>query len=158
VQKVFQHKNEGAPERYQYRECGLDNIWLHGGVRLEKEDGDEFLYIEDQDELHRVIALSIVERGDRMTGRELWFLRQELGLSQVQLARLIRQDVQAVARWEKGKSRLPGAADRLIRLLYLGHDRGTVDVHDLLQQLAETDAAPRDRVFEQANGGWHLAA
>ena len=84
-----------------------------------------------------------------MTGRELWFLRQELGLSQAQLARLIRQDVQAVARWEKGRSRLPGAADRLVRLLYLGHDRGTVDVQDLLQELAETDAAPRDRVLKR---------
>ena len=155
--EVVHHKNPSARERYQYRECGLNNVWLHGGFRLEKEDGDEFLYIEDQDELHRVIALSIVERGDRMTGRELWFLRQELGLSQAQLARLIRQDVQAVARWEKGRSRLPGAADRLVRLLYLGHDRGTVDVQDLLQELAETDAAPRDRVFE-AHGGWHLAA
>jgi putative transcriptional regulator len=91
-------------------------------------DDDEFLFIEDQEDLHRAIALNIIERGDGMTGRELWFVRQELGLSQAQLARFIHADVQAVARWEKGKSRIPGPADRLVRILYLNHAHGDVDV------------------------------
>ena len=157
--KLFQHKDHEEPELYQYRECGLDNVWLLGGFCLEGEGEDEFLFIEDQEDLHRAIALSIVERGDGMTGRELWFLRHELGLSQAQLARWLRSDVQALARWEKGKSRIPGPADRLVRILYLEHIHEDVDVHDLLSRLDEMDAARRDKVvFEQAADGWRLAA
>lgn len=155
----FRQESHTEPPLYHYRECGLDYVWLLDGFRLEKTDENEFLFIEDQEDLHRAIALSIIERGDGMTGRELWFLRHELNLSHAQLARFIRADVQAVARWEKGKSRIPGPADRLIRVLYLGHTCGAVDAHDLLSRLDETDAMPRDKVaFEQAEGGWHLAA
>ena len=103
----FRQESHTEPPLYHYRECGLDYVWLLDGFRLEKTDENEFLFIEDQEDLHRALALSIIERGDGMTGRELWFLRHELNLSHAQLARFIRADVQVVARWEKEKAAFP---------------------------------------------------
>ncbi len=165
--KLFEHHKhrEGKAEPYHYRECGLDNIWLLGGYSLEDTPDGELLFVEDQEALHRVIGLSIINRGDPITGRELWFLRQELKLTQERLARLLNADVQAVARWEKGRSRIPGPADRLIRYLYLDSvcqelnaDKAP-DIREFLEALAELDRiTDAKRVFQPTPRGWEPAA
>lgn len=159
--RLFQHTTHqpDASRPYEYRECGLDNIWLLGGVRFEEIDGDELLFIEDQEDLHRAIALSIIMRGDRISGRELWFLRQELNLTQEHLARLLNADVQSVARWEKGKTKVPGPADRLVRYLCASQMSGDRDIKEFLESLAELDRITESKkVFQQTPEGWKRAA
>lgn len=152
----------GAPDKpsdfYQYRECGLDNIWIRGGFSLEIIGGEECLRVEDREELHEAIAASIVHRGDRITGRELRFLRHELRLTQGDLARLLETDVQSVARWEKGKTKAPGPADRLIRFLYLRKLEKDSDVMDFLEELAALDRMTNGKqIFQRTRTGWEAA-
>jgi DNA-binding transcriptional regulator YiaG len=160
--RVLEHKNAekaDKPSLYQYNESGLDNVWLFGGFSLEVVDGEEFLFVDDQEELHKAIALGIVRNGSRITGRELRFLRHELNLTQWDLARLLESDPQAVARWEKGKSRIPGPADRLIRFLYLERMHENPDVCELLETLAELDRLTHDKaVFERVQSRWQKQA
>ena len=52
-----------------------------------------------------------------MTGKELRFLRTELGLTQAELAALVHRDHQSIGRWERGECPMEGAAEALVRLL-----------------------------------------
>lgn len=111
--------------------------------------------MESLTKLHRAIALGIIRNGSRITGRELRFLRHELNLTQEHLARLLESGAQAVARWEKGKSRIPGPADRLIRFLYLEKMNENPDVCELLETLAELDRLTHEKaVSRRVASGW----
>ena len=64
---------------------------------------------------------------------------------------------QAVARWEKGKSRIDGPSDRLLRLLYIQrYSAGTGKVKTLLERLAELDNQSEALVQFENDNGWHL--
>lgn len=109
-------KDEGIrPEPYRYVESGLENVYLLNG--FEEEDGD--LTIKDIEGLHRAIALNIVMQRKAPSGRELRFLREEMDMTQAQLAHLLGINVQSVARWEKGQTEPNGAAVFALRILYL---------------------------------------
>src|SRR6266850_4391148 len=52
---------------------------------------------------------------DSMTGEELKTIRQQLGLSQADLARILKISPAAICRWEKGNRSISGMADSHIR-------------------------------------------
>lgn len=159
---VLQHHTseaDASPTIYRYVESGLENVWLVGGVSFDEDDGETCLFVEDREDLHKLISLSIIHRGDRISGRELRFLRHELELTQDHLARLLETDVQSVARWEKGKSRPPGPADRLIRSLYLLRYERNPNVMAFLEELTQLDRLTAGKqVFERRAREWRAAA
>jgi putative transcriptional regulator len=118
---------------YRYLECGLDDVWLENGYRVEQTPYGEAVSIEDVQGLHRLIARRIIEKPGKMSGKEFRFLRTELGMSQKKLGEFLDADAQAIARWERGVSEVPGPSDRLIRVLY----RECVDGNAKIQQLVE---------------------
>ncbi|MBM3347962.1 MAG: helix-turn-helix domain-containing protein [Betaproteobacteria bacterium] len=86
-------------------------------------------------------------------------LRKELELSQGGLAALLGSTDQAVARWEKGRTRVPKWADRLLRLLWREHAEGNVKVRGLIERLNSADEAKAARlVLERRPSGWREAA
>lgn len=101
---------------YRYTDSGLDNVIIEG-VNLIKDDaGDECLVIPNIGGLHREIVRGIVERKGGMSGRELRFLRTEMGMTQAELAAMLHREPLAVSRWERGESPLDGNAEALVRL------------------------------------------
>jgi len=63
---------------------------------------------------------------------------------------------QQVARWERGSSDISGAADLLLRLLYLGKVFGRVDPALFLEELEETDSVEDEKIiFDETEGEWH---
>ncbi|HFB97560.1 MAG TPA: transcriptional regulator [Bryobacterales bacterium] len=108
-------------KEYHYTGCGLDNVIIYGADFLTDDGGDEVLVIPAVNRLHRVIAEGIVRRPGRMTGKELRFLRTEMGMTPAELAALLHRDAQSVARWEKGRVEMDGNADTLMRLLAAEH-------------------------------------
>lgn len=144
---------------YRYTECGLRNVWLVNGYREETTPYGRAVAIENVDGLHRAIGRTIVRRPGRMTGAEFRFLRKELELSQEVLARYLGSDVQALARWEKGRARVPGPADRFLRGLYREHADGNAEIRKLVERLAEADAPDAGRLeFSLKGRGWREAA
>ena len=102
---------------YRYTECGLDNVIIEG-LEVAHDDADELVYvIPNINGLHRAISESIVFRDGGMAGKELRFLRTELGLTQAELAALVHRDHQSIGRWERGECPIEGAAEALVRLL-----------------------------------------
>jgi len=102
-----------------YTDCGLDNIFLLNGFEWEEVDGERYLSVADIDGLHRAIGLHIVMDKKAPTGQEMRFLRTEMGLSQAELGKLLSVSDQSVARWEKGKTDVPGTAVFSFKVMYV---------------------------------------
>jgi hypothetical protein len=68
---------------YRYTDCGLDHVCITDALFL---GGADAVHIPNVNGLHRAIALGIVTRGSMMDGREMRFLRTELGMTQAELA------------------------------------------------------------------------
>ena len=94
-----------------------------------------------------------------MSGKEIRFLRQQMDLTQSELARLIGCDAQQIARYEKGQNRMPGPADRVLRMLYREHLNDTCSTRAILEALDELDGRMDERqIFTETADGWKSAA
>ncbi|MBS0522250.1 MAG: transcriptional regulator [Proteobacteria bacterium] len=123
-----------------YPECGLDNVYLVNGYRVRRTPYGEAVSIEDVDGLYASIARSLVEKAGALNGKEFRFLRKHLGFSQSRLGEWLGYDEQTVSRWEREKSDIPPAADRLLR----GYHReikqgGAARLRELVTRLTELD-------------------
>lgn len=102
---------------YHYTECGLDNVYIQGLAPMIDDDGDEVIRITFILDLHRAIAEGIVGHPKGMSGRELRFLRGEMGMTQAELAGIVHVDKQTVGRWERGDTPLDSTAEVVVRRL-----------------------------------------
>jgi DNA-binding transcriptional regulator YiaG len=138
---------------YRYTESGLTNVWLANGYTIRKTKYGEGVSIHDADGLHRALARALSDK-PRLTGTEVRFLRKEMGLSQRGLGELMGVTDQAVSLWER-KGRLPTTADRLLRLIYVEHDRGNAPIRTTIQRINAMDSQDREQIIaEEAKGGW----
>ena len=104
-------------EEYHYTECGLDNVYLEKMNSVADHGGEETVSIPAIGVLHRVIAEGIISAPYKMSGREIRFLRTEMGLSQDEMAKLLRVERLTVSRWERDDNPINGAAEMILRLL-----------------------------------------
>ncbi len=117
-QHFFKPAEEVRAEPYQYKACGLDNIFLLNGYDVEYHDGERHVFVRDMDELHKAIGRHIVLKRKGLTGQEVRFLRNTLDLTQSELADQLGNNAQSIARWEKGQSEIPGDAEKLLRVIF----------------------------------------
>ncbi|MCJ2180806.1 helix-turn-helix domain-containing protein [Novosphingobium album (ex Hu et al. 2023)] len=127
---------------YEYKECGLPGIFLHNGYRIEEFEGEQYVAICDTLALHQAIGTQLVCKKKELAPAEIRFLRKTMELTQSDLAGLMGQSSQQVARWEKGASAIPGPADRLLRVIFLVSTMEDNEFLDLLKDLEEMDETP----------------
>jgi transcriptional regulator with XRE-family HTH domain len=63
-----------------------------------------------------VIALGIVRRKTSISGKELRFLRTEMGMTQAALAQVVHREPLTISRWERGEDAIDSNAETLIRV------------------------------------------
>jgi DNA-binding transcriptional regulator YiaG len=144
---------------YHYTESGLRNVWLANGYAVRKTPYGKGVAIENLEGLHRAIARQIIRLPRPLSGAEFRFLRKELELSQAGLADYLGCNVQALARWEKGKSRIPKPAERLLRALYRESDEGNAQIRELVERIGRRHAAAQAKFeFARRRGEWKAAA
>ena len=148
-----------AAEPYEYKECGLEGIFLHNGYDIIEHEGECFVSVEDTEGLHRAIGELLVVNSKELAPNEIRFLRKTMDLTQSELGRWMGKDSQTVARWEKGHTPIPTVADRLLRVIFLAQTLGP-EVHEsLLEVLRDIedmdDLTPRRvELYLAQDGHW----
>jgi len=104
---------------YQYKASGLDNIVLKKTPAFKCPGcGDTYPIISRIEEIHAEIADRLVKKASMITGKEMVFLRKEMGLKAKDLSELFGVHKVTVSRWETGREPIKLHYDRLIRFLY----------------------------------------
>ncbi len=111
----FLKGGEVSKEPYRYRACGLDGIYLLNGFR----EDDGAVSVSDIEGLHKAIARHLVVNRKALAPKEIRFVRTTMGATQTELAEMLGNNSQSVARWEKGQCDMPGAAEKLLRIIFL---------------------------------------
>lgn len=155
-----------ADRPYHYKECGLDNVYLSNGFELVEEDGELLVSIENVDGLWKAIGLNLITSQKVLSSREIRFLRGQMQMTQAELAAKLRVDDQTYARWEKGRSQLPGPADVALRACFLACDVAQPEGGEILDKWLEllNDLIDRDQplkdgvLFDCVNSTWSAKA
>jgi DNA-binding transcriptional regulator YiaG len=145
---------------YHYTESGLRNVWLVNGYRYHKTAYGPAISIAAVDALHDAIGRWLAAKPGRLTGSEFRFLRLELELSQRALGDYLGAAEQAVARWERGVTKVPRWADRFLRALWREHVDGNVKIRELVERLNAADERRGAAKLELRlrGGAWRAAA
>lgn len=119
--------------------------------------------IEDVDGLHRAIGESLARNRKTLDGREARFLRLEMGLTQLGLARLLGKSEQAIARWEKQRlareEKISENSERMIRLLYLETIGENTPLKEFLESIAGLEnLSDMSTSFHETDCGWEPIA
>lgn len=155
---LWMHEGDAVKPPLQWKGCGLDDVWLLS-YEIEDCDEEQTVSVRNLDGLHEAIAMFLAEKKKLLNGKEIRFLRQQLDLTQSEVARLLGCDAQQVARYEKGENKISGPADRLLRMLVREHFDGEVSVKDILKSVDEMDSLTDDRQMfrEHLDGHWAAA-
>lgn len=161
----FIEGSEMLAKPYHYLASGLDNIFLLNGVNEKETDYGPMVHIENINGLHHAIGLHIIEKQDPMKGPEFRFLRKQMGLSQLELAKHLGVSDQTIANYEKGKTGL-GPADPFMRTCYLLHILPEQTRLEVIKSMIETPTlkvrkklpdVPRRRIVEHWSEDHQLA-
>ena len=148
-----------ALQPYHYTQCGLDDVYLLNGYKRHQTPYGSGVTVENVEGLHSAIAEYICFNKAILSGKELRFLRKLMDLTQAELATWLGCDAQSIARWEKGKTEINGAANKLIRIAYLASCVGDINVAELIKNVSALDAKITERqLFEDTPEGWRVAA
>ena len=106
-------------QRYHYKECGLDNVYLENiEVRTCESCGVKSPRLPRILELHSTIARAVALQPTPLRGIDLRFLRKQLGYTAKRWASLLRVDASTLSRWENDEQPIGAQSDALIRFLY----------------------------------------
>lgn len=127
---------------YHYTESGLDNVYLYNISIVSDCKGEQVVYIPNVNQLHKVIAQGIINKNGIIDGKELRFLRTEIGFRQAEFSNQLGKEAQAVGRWERGECPMDKTVDTLIRIIsaaLLGLEIDMEKIPALHQQSAAND-------------------
>lgn len=149
--------------KYQYKESGLDYVWLENGFTIEDHPNyGQLVSIQNVRGLHDQIGIWLAKLPRRLTGAEFKFLRMELDNSQRILARLLGVGEQSIQLWERSRDKpVPNqAAERLLRVMYIDYLSPDSQLRPLMQQITSLDAelAATELHLANADMEWRLAA
>ena len=102
---------------YHYIECGLSNVFIEGMTTVSDHAGEKTVTIPAIGLLHQVIAEGIVTLPSKMNGKELRFLRTEMGMTQAMLAEVLKVTSLTISRWEREETSIDDAGEMLVRLM-----------------------------------------
>lgn len=149
-----------ATKDYHFKECGLDYVYLRGGVIRHKTPYGDGLSFPEARDLSKVIARHVVTSPAPICGQEVRFMRSVLRLSQTELGRIMGVDRSTVARWEGvPHDAIPVPAANALRLFYAGHDKHSI-TKQVVELLREQDGASGNqaRLVVSFDDGWRCAA
>ena len=145
---------------YRYDECGLDNVILVGLEACEDDQGEAVVTINNINALHRALVGAVAKKPSGINGRELRFVRTELGLTQSELATVVGKDAQTIGRWERGEFPMDRSADTLVRVLALQHigEQGLPPVEQMAGWSVASSGEPPFKIDASDPANWRPIA
>ncbi|MGD9975879.1 MAG: type II TA system antitoxin MqsA family protein [Desulfatirhabdiaceae bacterium] len=104
---------------HSYRESGLENILLQEIDIFRCDCGERVVSIPAMPELNAMIGRILVQKKSPLTGREIRFLRKNMGLTGKRLSEIMGVDNATISRWESDLQRPAKTHDHFFRLLYV---------------------------------------
>lgn len=158
--QVKRQKGEGeVSERQQYLNCGLDNVWIEGGISESQTPDGPHHSIQDRDGLHRSIAQCLINKTGPLSGREFKFLRKALGMSQLVAGQLCGLSERTIRTLEKGKAPVSEPANTLIRFVCQQRRQPRENLEQfskIIQRLVDSQR-PQEINLKHIKGGWRSA-
>jgi DNA-binding transcriptional regulator YiaG len=151
---------KSGEQPYQYRESGLDNVYLYGGIELKHSAYGDSVAIHDLEGLHRCIAQCLVEKPSPLTGAEFRFLRTELDLSQFAMGQLCGREERSVRNWETSHEPVQEPANTIIRFVYTQRFNPSANFEELskhIQLFQHVDKALHEMKLRSTAAGWKPA-
>lgn len=136
---------------HHYTACGLDNVWLKNGFIIKDTPYGKAVAVVAVERLHELLAKKLTIKPGRLTGKELRFLRVQMGLSQSGLASMQGVSEQAVSLWER-HGKVPKAHDSLTRLFYLAHAESDTLLKQAIDQVKTVERLVHQRIVASASG------
>lgn len=143
---------------YQYLESGLNNVIIEGIEIFRCPCGEHSALIPHIVELHKTIAKCLIEQTRPLNGKEIRFLRKNMGMKAMNFARLLGVDNATVSRWENDKEKHSDIVDRFIRLIYANEMGMYQEAEKLIKNiLSDIDATkPHLPIFVMADKLGHF--
>ena len=144
-------------EVHRYVESGLPNVTLVDvEVRHCPRCGERTVGIPRVEELHRLLALELARKPERLLPNEVRFLRKYIGLSGVDFAERMRVDPATVSRWERQQEpqAMGPQAELLLRLMAVRDQPVSEYGDEVLGTAARSEAAPLSIRLRVSRGGW----
>ena len=119
--------------------------------------GNKAVQFEDATSLDLAIANALINQTEPLTGKEFRFLRQQIGMSQSDVASFMHVDPQSVARWEKGQVSLPFANEAVMRFIYSSYQEKDAKIYPMLETMKAIDKAKNSRLelsFDKQRTHW----
>lgn len=104
---------------YLYKESGLDNVTLTNFPQYRCSCGETLMGIKNIESLHQFIASILIKKRAPLTGKEIRFIRKEMGLRAKELAEILGVTPVTVSRWETDTEKPEISKDKFIRLFYI---------------------------------------
>ena len=142
---------------YQYKQSGLDNVWLVDGYQIVNTPYGEAVQFEDATSLDLAIANALINQTEPLTGKEFRFLRQQIGMSQSDVASFMHVDPQSVAKRKKGQVSLPFANEAVMRFIYSSYQEKDAKIYPMLETMKAIDKAKNSRLelsFDKQRTHW----
>ena len=149
------HKMTRARETVRYDASGLSGVTLRNvEVRRCEGCGEYETVIPKVEQLHRLMAHTVIRKPAALAGEEIRFLRKYLGWSGADFAAHVGAAAETVSRWENGKLTMSPQADRLLRaMVALQEPDGDYSL-DALKAILPKKAARPLRTFRHSASGW----
>lgn len=147
-----------SPGTHDYRECGLPVRLV--GVTLARCPGcgNDDVEIPRIEELHRLIARTIIHKPHGLSGGEARFLRKWLGHSSRDFAEIMGVQPETVSRWESGAKPMGATADRLLRVLVANDEPREEYPAEELRKVDRSTTEPLAHSLRMGDEGWRPAA
>jgi DNA-binding transcriptional regulator YiaG len=105
----------GSNQEYQYTECGLSSVRLVNVTVFECSCGSRSPESPAIEQLHTLIAISLLQKETLLSGEEVRFLRKVAGLTQVELSEIMGVHETCPTKWETDHQPIGKENDRVLR-------------------------------------------
>ena len=119
---------------YRFDELGLPVLLENVQLAECKDCGTRKPIIPNRDRLMHTIAFAVATQPFKLSGRDVWFLRQYSGVNGTEFAELIQVEPETLSRWENGKQEMGKNTERLTRFVAVTRSK---DLRNRMEEFLE---------------------